>query len=96
MAPETPDKKSTKKARSLTSGELRGITDARAKKATRKVAVAKKPDSGRLITVTVWSRGNTNPLVGAFLSEHRSQRTVKRTPTEWIELFRKWKERPRG
>ena len=100
MAPENdekkPDKKSSKKARPLTSGQLRDVSAKKSAKAAKKEAVAKSPAQERLVTVQIWARGNANPLVQAFLSEHINQRTVKRTARAWLDLFRKWKERPRG
>lgn len=89
-----PDKKSSKKARKVTSGDLRKAADEKVAKAAKKIAAGKKPE--RLVTVEVWARGNRNSLVQAFLSEHARQRTVKRTGSAWIELFRRWKEQPRG
>lgn len=98
MAPESSDKKATsKKARTLASGDPRKEADKKAQKEVKKNASDKKSVAQeRLVTVQVWARGNTNPLVRAFLSEHVNQRTVKRTNSAWITLFREWKERPRG
>jgi hypothetical protein len=79
---KSPDKKSSKKARTL-----KGDKEAKPQPA--------KPQE-RLITVDVWGRGNTNPLMRAFISEHKTQRTVKRTAAAWLELFHEWKARPRG
>jgi hypothetical protein len=83
------DKKSSRRARVLTSGQLREETK-------KKSSAASKPVDGRLITVEIWGRGNNNPLMRAFISEYKNQRTVKRTAAAWIELFRVWKAKPRG
>jgi hypothetical protein len=101
VAPEnsdkkSDDKKSSKKTRPLTSGELRSLAEARAKKEERKARAPAKLVPEREITVEAWARGNANPLVLAFLSEHRNQRTVKHTASKWITLYREWKARPRG
>jgi len=49
----------------------------------------------REITVKVWARGRTdNALVVAFVTEQG--RVVKRTPAEWMSLFRAWMKKPRG
>jgi hypothetical protein len=77
-----------KKARSLPSGQLQEVQN-------QKKAAAQAADT-RKVTVEVWGRGSANPLMRAFISEHRNQRTVKRTASEWINLFREWKEKPRG
>lgn len=89
---DNPDKKSGKKARPLTSGQLKAVVKKKAEKAEK----LKPKGSDRLITVDVWGRGNSNPLMRAFISEHKTQRTVKRTASAWLDLFRKWKEKPRG
>lgn len=89
---KSSDKKSGKKARPLTSGQLQEAS----KKKAAKAAPPKSPGSDRLITVDVWGRGNSNPLMRAFINEHKVQRTVKRTASAWFDLFRKWKEKPRG
>jgi hypothetical protein len=101
VAPETSDKKtdskkSTKKARPMTSGELRALAAAKTQKEEKKSGKAEKAAPERQITVEVWGRGNSSPLVLAFLSEHRAQRTVKRGASEWRKLFEEWKALPRG
>ncbi len=59
-------------------------------------AIKSVKPGGRLVTVEAWGRGNANPLMRAFISEHKNLRTVKRTAVAWIELFRYWKAQPRG
>ena len=82
------DKKSSRRARVLTSESTQAKDKGVKPQATKPIE--------RLITVEVWGRGNNNPLMRAFISEHRNQRTVKRAASEWIDLFRQWKAAPRG
>jgi len=88
VSDKSSDKKQSRRARALTSASTQ------AKDKEVKPQPPKKDE--RLITVEVWGRGNANPLMRAFISEHRNQRTVKRSASEWFDLFRKWKEQPRG
>ncbi len=89
------DKKSSKtKARPLTSGQLKAAAEKQAKSDKPTVVPV---DNGREMTIKAWGRGKTgNPLVAAFVSLYLSQRTVKHTEAKWNDLFRKWKEQPRG
>lgn len=93
-------KKSSKKSRILSSeSQDSKVKEADTEKRLDKVEPPKpKPPvkQERLVTVDVWGRGNANPIVRVFISEHKSQRTVKRTLKAWTELFRYWKEKPRG
>jgi hypothetical protein len=85
-----PKKTSGKKSRGLTSGQLRSkASDATPKKA---LSAADK----REITIQLWARGASDPIVLAFAAEHAGQRTVKRPKHEWNRLFAKFKTAPRG
>ena len=95
LSTDKPTKKA-KKAKPLTSGQLR---EAAAKKVkaepVEKKTPTRVPDT-RLYTVVQWARGRYDPITRAFVSTHVNTRIVKRTPAEWIGLYKKFLTQPRG
>ena len=93
---EGSGKKSSKKARSLTSGQLRKEAEKRAPK-EKKAAAKASPKDMRDMTAARWAVGRTgDPLVKAFVNDHTRGRVVKKKPGEWMELFKAWLKKPRG
>lgn len=67
-------------------------------KVVRAALPAAKPKAPveRQVTAMVWARGQADPLVRAFTSEHARKRVVKRGAREWKSLFSEWLRQPRG